>query len=394
VKKIFLKMVFLTLLIMALARLPALPRLCAEAGEEEKYIATDKIVPGMKGYGITVFEGTERERFEVEVLGVLKNVWPKGDIILVRAEHPTLSRTNIISGMSGSPVYIEGKLAGALAFSWYFAKEPIAGVTPIHEMLKIAEDEKGQKRAQAAGRPWPKGEPVARVLLRGAVAAERRQPLAKDFGPGPERKGFSLEPLATPVAVSGFSKNTLALLERNLGHLGLIFTQGDAGTAPAEQEETPKETALEPGAAVCIKFMEGDLSMSGVGTVTAKIGEQVLCLGHAFLGEGTVDLPMALAVVHTVMPRQDRSFKFFSALETVGRFTQDQRTGLLGRLGEEAKMFPVALQVKSELGEETYNVKVIDHPLMTPWLLSSVAYDVISGQRRVPLENTLSYELK
>ncbi|KPJ58204.1 MAG: hypothetical protein AMS15_08970 [Planctomycetes bacterium DG_23] len=391
-KKIFLKAVLLSLLVSLSFRASLSPRLFGEAGEQE-YMEVDKIVPGMKGYGFTVFEGTKRERFEIEVLGVLKNVWPKGDMILVRAEHPILSRANIISGMSGSPVFIEGKLAGALAFSWYFAKEPVAGVTPIHEMLKLTEVETGGKPKRVTREVWPQGEPIARVLLRGGRAAEGRQPSAGDIAPAREAKGFSLEPLATPVALSGFSKDTLQLLERNLGPLGLIFTQGEAGGA-AEGEEVAEEAPLEPGAVVCVKFMEGDLRMSGVGTVTTKIGERVLCFGHSFLGEGSVDLPMALGVVHATMPRQDQSFKFFTATKTVGRFTQDERTGLLGQMGEEAKMFPVTLAVKSELGEEAYDVQVIEHPLLTPWLIGSAVYDVLSARRNVPLENTLSYEFK
>jgi len=388
VRRIFLKASLLSIfLVISFAQAPAAP----PGGEE--YMEIEKIVPGMKGYGLTVFEGTKPERFEIEVLGVLKNVWPKGDIILIRAEHPMLSKANIISGMSGSPIYIEEKLAGALAFSWYFSKEPIAGVTPIHEMLRLTEDEKGGKQPKAARRRWPQGKPIARVLLRGGLKVDRRTSPVEGIGLGREAKGFSLEPLATPVAVSGFSKNTLALLERNLGPLGLIFTQGEAGAPAAEAAEIAKEPALEPGAVVCIKFMEGDLDMSGVGTVTAKIDEGVLCFGHSFLGEGSVDLPMALGVIHSTIPRQDRSFKLFSPLKTVGRFTQDQRTGLLGRMGEAAKMVPAALEVKSETSEETYDLKVIDHPLMTPWLLGSAVYNVLSAQREVPYENTLSYEL-
>ena len=387
-RKIFLKAAILSIfLLISFAR-------------AEEYMELEKIVPGMKGYGLSVFEGTKVERFEVEVLGVLKNVWPKGDIILVRAEHPMLSKANIISGMSGSPIYIEDKIAGALAFSWYFSKEPIAGVTPIQEMLKLTDADKARKPAKAARRVWPQGEPIARVLLRGrlwpAPAESSHLPLPQarhTLGLGRVARGFSLEPLATPVAVSGASANTLALLEHNLGPLGLIFTQGEAGQPTAKSEEVAEGLTLEPGAVVCVKFMEGDLDMSGVGTVTTKIGERVLCFGHALLGEGSVDLPMALGVVHTTMPRQDVSFKIFSPLKTVGRFTQDERTGLLGRMGEVAKMVPVVLEVKTEAGEETYNLKVIEHPLMTPWLLGSAVYNVLSAQREVPYENTLEFQV-
>ncbi|MFH0965753.1 MAG: SpoIVB peptidase S55 domain-containing protein [Planctomycetota bacterium] len=391
----------------------------ASAGEWDalQTIPLDEIRPGMKGITKTVFSGTQVEELSLEVVDVVRDVGFDQDAILVRSDDPRLVRYGIVEGMSGSPVYIEGKLAGAVAFSWMFSKEPIAGVTPIAEMLEIPQ------RAAAAGsgtvRPpalTREGERRAAHRLQGRFLREyyERMGVAGRLPwytreDEPARKALPEVPGArrTPVWVQGMDDRALAYLGTQLQDLALLPLAGAAqasGAAPTRPASTP----LEPGSVVGVRLADGDVDITAIGTVTARMGDAILALGHGFLFEGEVDLPMVAGRVNAIIPSMIASFKVGTALETVGRFRADMTSGLYGTLGEEAPMIPVEFRYEGELGkdgadaaatqaapeERVFRYRVANHPRVAAELVPAVAYGLSMRWGRLPDENTVSYSVR
>jgi hypothetical protein len=317
------------------------------------FMEVEELRPGMRGIGRTVFSGTKVEDFDVEILGVLENVWPEGDLILVRIEGGPLEKTGVISGMSGSPVYIEGRLIGALAFAWPFAREAIAGVTPIKDMLSI----------------WD----VDKDIMATDSSLSWNQPLVGEGGPG----AFTLKPLPSPLTLSGFDSQVLREMTPALEQFGFLVTQGGGG-ATAEKEEVP----LVPGAAVGVPLIKGDLSAVAIGTLTYRRGDKILALGHPMLFAGTTDLPLSGAYIHAVMPSQMISFKLGSATQTVGRISQDRRAAIAGEVGNFARMIPFEMKLKGGGASKNYNFEVIRNRILTPLLFQWVASNVILTRAR------------
>lgn len=292
-------------------------------------MGVDEVKPGMKGVGRTVFQGNEIEEFGVEILGVLKGGAVGGDIILARLEGGPLKETGVISGMSGSPVYLDGKLVGALAYRWgWFQKEPIVGITPIREMLEV--------------------------------------PSGRDGG---MRSRTSLRPLPLPIAVTGGADNLIPALNW-LEELGMVPVPG---SFPVEDSGF----ILEPGAAVGVKLIEGDLDFTAVGTLTYLAGDTVLAFGHSFFEAGKVDFPLCGAWVHTVIPSQAASFKVSSPSIPLGRITQDRAAGIAGLLGESPQLIPLIIEVKTESGERGYNFRVVNHRVLTPRLMGIALFNTL-----------------
>jgi len=327
-------------------------------------IPVDEIEPGLKGYGYTVFSGREPERFEAEVVGVMRNAAPGTSYILAKLSGRGLETTGVAGGMSGSPVWIDGRLAGAVSFGWPFALEAIAGITPIEDMRGLAAADRGPDAVvPAAGRSAPPSPPVPLEKLATADLPadllERelaRLRLAAGAAPAGAVPGIQW----TTV---GFGAESEALLRRGLG-----------AVAPAGEAAPPDPAAppLVRGGAVAAVLVDGDLRLAATGTVTDILGDRVLAFGHPFLGLGPVSLPMASAEVVTVLSNAYSSFKISNLGPVVGAFVEDRQAGILGRLGETAPTIPLTLRVAgaAEAAPREFRMRLAKVPQMTPLLLA------------------------
>jgi hypothetical protein len=371
----------LLLLLAALGPAGATPLL----GPDEA-LTIDQIRPGMRGYGKSVFEGTRIETFKVTVIGVLRKIDFGGDMILIRVESgPVVSRKQgVSSGMSGSPIYIDGRLIGALAYAWPFAKEPIAGVTPIHQMLEAFEPGSSGLRASgslsAAGKPLLiEGRPVSRVtVLPEAVS-----------GQSPPRDTFYLAPVATPLMVSGMGRPGMEALRRRLSRYNVLAMPGPGRVDPAQAGTKTRGAPFEPGAAIGALLVEGDVEITAVGTVTYVKGDRVIAFGHPLFGLGAVDLPMTTAYVHGVFPSAEVSFKMASSVSTVGRVSQDRNWSIGGHLGEQASLIPSRFRIRDrDRGvEREYSIRSIQHRDLTSLVIYSSLLNAI-GSVAPPEEGT------
>ncbi|TVM03780.1 MAG: hypothetical protein CV087_03475 [Candidatus Brocadia sp. WS118] len=343
----------------------------------ENVMNVDEIMPGMKGYGKTVFTGDRIEIFNVEVLGILRNWEAKSNMILVRMSGGPLEKSGIIAGMSGSPVYISNRLIGAVAYGWSFAKEPIAGITPIEEMkstlLNIPPQEKGILPASA---DWdiPSFSQEGLLAKPTATSSIPQESTYHDAGK------ITLTPILSPLVVSGVESDVLKNMQPLFHSYGWYPVQGGSYALPADP---PEKSRLVPGASVAAILIRGDLSAAIVGTVTYVDGDNVLAFGHPFLQTGNADLPMASAYVYTVLSSQSNSVKMASPGEIVGRIRQDRRSGIAGILGESSRMIPCHIEVEGSQ-KLKYDFEIVDNKLLTPSLILMAAQSaVLSTERKV-----------
>jgi hypothetical protein len=340
-----------------------------------RYMSIDEVRPGMVGIGRTVFEGDRVEEFKVHVLGVLNNVaGPRRNLVLARLEGGPLANTGVIAGMSGSPVYVDGRLLGAVAYSLgQFSKEPIAGITPIAEMVESAGP---QARRPASDRP------ALQVPLtpESAVAAIRRafSWFQRPFAERPEdvlasgleghsaAVGTLLRPIATPLALGGFSGPMADGLSAAFRDTGFVPMNGDAARQAAAGSA---RAALKPGDAVGVNLITGDLMMGATGTVTEVDGNQVYAFGHPFYNLGPTQFPMTRAHVFTLLPSLASSMKIATTGETIGTFLQDRSTAIAGTLGKGPDLIPVNITLDTERGlRKSFTFQVVNDQLFTPLL--------------------------
>lgn len=313
-------------------------------------IAVGEVQTGQRGYGLSVFSGGEPERFEVEVVGVLRNIMgPDTDYILARLTGKGLEKSGVIGGMSGSPVFLDGRLAGAVAFGWPFANEAIAGITPIADMRQLS---------GLPGLDTPPAVPPPPVKLADLVAG--RLPAGLLAAPMPAFVPPLGQGSTTGVQwfSSGFGERSLGLLRQSLGS---VAPSGQAGQAAAP---------LAPGSAVAAVLVDGDLRLAAAGTVTDRVGDEVFAFGHSFLGLGPVQVPMANAEIVTVLSSQYSSFKIANIGEIVGAFEQDRRAGIQGRIGAAAPMVPMELRIKGPR-PRTFHMRLAEVPQFLPMLAGS-----------------------
>ncbi len=317
----------------------------------------------MKAKGRTVFAGSAIEEFDVEILGTLENVGPKQSLIVGRLAGGSLGKTGAPAGMSGSPVYIDGKLAGAVAFTFPFATEPIAGIRPIAQM--VAGFEGPPRSAQAA--------PLDMLAaLREAVGLER-PPAA---GRGEAEAGFL--PIATPVSLAGFSARTAEVFGRQLRNLGLRPVQGSGGGL-----RTDPGGPIEPGAMIAVGLIRGDLQVNASGTVTHVDGSRVFAFGHRFISSGGAELPMMRASVLALVPSLNNSFKLTGAGGLIGKIFLDRETGIAGELGAEPDLVPCTIRLRStDGGIHEYDLELVRDPQLTPFLLQLAVFSAIDATER------------
>ena len=320
----------------------------------------------MRGVAYTVFEGIKPEPMEVEVLGVLRNTnGPKGDVILVRLHGQKVEYTGVVAGMSGSPVYLEGKLAGAVAFRiGEFSKEPIAGVTPIANMLEINALDKSPAEEASATKPGIRA--VAdKTAAPGSTAALTDS--AQSFA-------NYLKPIETPLVFNGFSEETMRLFAPQFATAGIVPVMGAGSISDAKQPEP-----LEPGSAVSAVLVRGDMDIEATCTVTYLDSQRLLACGHPLLQFGSVDLPMNKAEVLATLPSPLNAFKIVNTTEQAGVFVQDRHTGIMGVFNKQPDMIPVTLSIHGGAGTKDFHYEVLNNAKLSPVAIMATVFNALHG---------------
>ena len=333
-------------------------------------IAVDQIHAGMRGVAYTVFEGIKPESMEVEVLGVLHNVnGPKGDVILVRLHGPKVEYTGVVAGMSGSPIYLDGKLAGALAFRiGEFSKEPIAGVTPIADMLEINALDKSPAEETVATKPAVTSAAGKTAAPAGAATLSSTQDFAgHDFA-------NYLQPIETPLVFNGFSEDAVRRFAPEFASAGIVPVMG-AGSVSNDKQPEP----LEPGSAVSAILVRGDMDIAATCTVTYVVPERLLACGHPLLQFGSVDLPMNKAQVLATLPSPLNAFKIVNTTEEAGVFVQDRHTGIMGVFNRQPDMIPVTLAIHNGTSAKEFHYEVLNNPRLSPVAIMATVYNALHG---------------
>ena len=336
-------------------------------------LPVDQIKAGMKGKGRTVFAGNKIEEFNVEILGVLHNWAPKKDLILARLEGGVLERTGVMEGMSGSPVYIEGKLIGAISYSIAsFSKDALSGITPIEEMLKIEE------------RDLPKFSYSTSIPVKKYMTLDDLFEVQKEYintNPVSVVQGQTLTPLSIPLVFSGFSPKVLERATPFFSRIG--FAPISAGLSGQVLDKIPsQDIRLRGGDPVGAQLISGDMDMTAIGTVTYVEGDKVLAFGHPLYNLGGVDYIMTKARVLTVVPSLQTSSKLAVTDIPVGRFTQDRNAGVFGELGKSPRLIPMNIRLINDNDEKTYTVNVIDDKMLTPSLVNVVISNILYAEER------------
>ncbi len=334
------------------------------------------IKPGMKGYGLTVFQGTRIERFEVEVLGVLPKANVGHDLIFIKMlGGPLNSRgVNIAAGMSGSPIYINGRLAGAVSMTfWGFPKEPQCLVTPIEDMLEALDNRLPKEPAGMV-----RGQAEPQTITFGG----RRLIIAPNNAPPAQGDALVFTRPFVPVMVSGLSARGVQRLNALLQPYNLYAMPGPGRAEPLAKQMPP----LQPGSAVGVALVTGDVDVSAIGTVTYCDGNRVLIFGHPLMGIGAIEAPLTTAYVFDVVPSYSRSVKIAAPVSVVGMTTQDRLFSVAGELGKRPAMVPVTVDVEDLTTgrKRRFQAQVVQHPLLTGQLVSLVAYETLSQIRGTP----------
>src|SRR5437764_9215782 len=334
----------------------------AQTSKSVETIPVSQIHAGMHGVAYTVFEGTKPEAMQVEVLGVLKNAnGPKGDSILVRLGGAQAEYTGVVAGRSGSPVYFDGKLAGALAFRiGEFSKEPIAGVTPIAEMLEINAMDRS---------------PVSGSL----PATSSSDATSRTASPGVSTiptQNFAnyLKPIEAPLVFNGFSEETIQRFAPQFAAAGIVPVMGTGSVSDAKQPEP-----LEPGSAISAILVRGDMDIAATCTVTYMDPQRLLACGHPLLQYGMVDMPMTKAQILATLPSPMNAFKIVNATEEVGSFVQDRHTGIMGRFDKQPHMIPVTLNVHGGPVPRSYHFEVLSNSKITPLLMMTTVFNSLQS---------------
>ena len=334
------------------------------AAQSSEILPLEQVRPGMQGYAYTIFAGDQVEKFDLEVIGVMPNfLGPRQSIILVQLKGPKVERTGVVAGMSGSPVYLDGKLAGALSLKLgIFTKDPIAGVTPIEDVV----------------RPPAQSRPSASAPLPVDPSALPRSNTSFSLP-----SGSTLAPIETPLVFSGFQSATLQLFAPQIQSYGFVAAQG--GTSAAR----PEDAHLVPGDMAGMVLVQGDASINSACTVTAVQADRVFLCGHPFLNLGDVQLPMARSRVLTTLSSDLASTKIVNVGGSIGTITGDHLTAVTGKLGAPPAMIPLDLAVATSLGEKKLHFDVVNHPKLTPLLVAITTFNGLTQNAIYGEGNTL-----
>ncbi len=351
--------------------------------DAQRYIKVDEIKPGMEGYCLTDYGNAGVEKFGIRVVNVVHNFEPGRNVILVMGTDDRFVHTGIVAGCSGSPVYIDGRLAGALALGWTFAKDPLYGVTPIEEMLQVGL----ACGASAPNAPAHTGAFTFDFSKPLDLAAVNEQMTSKKLlGTG---KSTGATALPCPLLVSGLPAEACRQMVGQLEALGFTAVPGLSGNEPSLEGKV----SLVPGATVTIPLVSGDIRMEVLGTITEVCGDRIYGFGHSFLGCGPTNLPMAGGKVYTVISSVMRSFKLGTCSEIVGAITADESGAIFGRVGAKPDMVPLTIHVEhfNALENRTYNCQVAYNPMLTAALVRSALEGAAYQVGTFPLEHCIEY---
>lgn len=371
------------------------------AFDPARHMRVAEVKNGMTGYGLSVFQGTKIERFEVEVVSVLRNFNPKYDVVLIRCKGANLEHTGGVAGMSGSPVYLrddkgKDRMIGAFAYGWQAAKDPLAGVQPIEYMLAMPQQAAGK---EPASEPKTNGKKRAFWTIGESFAApwnSTHRTLDARNTPATMQAGFGtsdLRPLATLLMSSGLPQAAIDKFSPLLRQYGMMPVQaGGAGADTSGRYGAPAK--LEPGSAIAVPIVTGDMDLTAIGTVTEVIDGRVFAFGHAFFSEGEVSLPMGSAYIHSVIPSLISSFKLGSVTGVQGTLQNDQIVGIAGKLGPSPATIPVQIHCVYEDGTSdlTYRFNVAKHPKLTPMAAGMATMAAVRSNRDLPQFHTVDYD--
>lgn len=362
-----------------------------EAGNQ--FFPVEQVKPGMRAIGYTVFNGSEPKKFELEILGVLTSFPNPGqNAVLSKLLGQELNHTGVFQGMSGSPVYIDGKLLGAVAFGYQFAKDPIAGITPIKEMIAVFDQKQNNKKPDQ-----PRSVSFSEISFN----ADSRE--YKDFVESLNGKSVAgvqavaapgsaqvLMPIATPLSITGVAPEVVARFAPLFQSWGFAPVAGVSGAAQIGDLKKASAETLKPGSTIVVPLVRGDYSLSAAGTVTYRDGNRIYAFGHPFLSLGVSEFPMHEGEVVTVMSSQATSFKLSFPTAMVGTLRGDRSTGILGELGVAPRMIPVTINLKTSLGNhQTYNFDVVADRFLTPILMQMTVLSTITSTERAIGDSTL-----
>src|SRR5215204_3522294 len=383
------------LLIALLATLAAAQTPVANMPSAPALFPLEDLRPGMKGTARTVFSGSEAEEFGVEILGVLPGFpGPRQSAIIARLSGSNVEKTGVFAGMSGSPVYIDGKIVGAIAFSFPFSKEPIAGITPIKQMIELFNKGPENVRpkeprvvsfSQLAGTDWKANLPKPSVssvsLLAPVSVGSPLMPLL----------GQQMTPIATPLVFSGITQESLSMFAPQLVANGLLPVSGVGGSAAITPLAEVNGNTFPPGSSISVQLVRGDYSLAAAGTVTLRDEDRIYAFGHPFLSLGASDMPMTEASVVTVISNMNNSFKLAVPGRMVGAISQDRASGIFGLLRQAPKMIPVKVNLHTSRDRnDTYSYEIANDSFLTPLLLNITLFNTITSSERALGDSTIT----
>lgn len=399
-------------IVLLIALILTLTNLSLASDRSSPYFPLEQIKPGMKAIGRTIFQGSEVEEFNVEILGVLPGLTgsPKRSVIIVRLSGPLAERTGVFAGMSGSPVYIDGKLVGAIAYSFPFSKEPIGAITPIQDTLSMFESKDSNEKREPVGRSFKDlvmasqaRELNFNMLPTSGLPTTLNQPIsitAQSAASIPALGNFvgqNLMPIASPLAFSGIDPGSMQYFSNYFQAMGLYPIAASGVTSKGELQPSNADT-LTPGKTIAVELVRGDLGLAAFGTVTWRDGDKIYAFGHPFFAPGGIgisEMPMTEGRVITVVPSINNSFKLAIGEKMVGTIIQDRATGIYGKLGAVAKMIPLKISMTTSRGiKQDYQMEMISDDTLTPLLMQIVTLGSITATERTAGELTLDMDCK
>ncbi len=372
----------------------------AQQNKQQKtdFFPIDKVKPGMRAVGYTVVVGGEPKKFDLEILGVLKGFPnPQQSAVLSRLLGEEMNHTGVFQGMSGSPVYIDGKLLGAVAFGYQFAKDPIAGITPIQHMIEVFEQRQGDDKQgdQKVGQPRPVSFSEIAFNENSREFADFVKGFSNANGAGAQAVsapsgGQVLMPIATPLAFTGVPPEVVARFAPLFQSWGFAPVAGGSGASEISELKKADANTLKPGSTIVVPLVRGDYSLAAAGTVTYRDGNRIYAFGHPFLSLGVSEFPMHEGEVVTVMSSTAASFKLSIPTAMVGTLRGDRSTGIYGELGVAPRMIPVEINLKTSRGENrTYKFDMVADRFLTPILTQMTVLSTIASTERTIGDSTL-----
>jgi hypothetical protein len=354
--------------------------------DRTKYIGLDEIEPGIKAYCLTVFNDTLVEKFNFEVLSVIHNIEPRRNAIIIKGTDERFIHAGIVAGCSGSPVYVEGRLAGAMSFGWYFSKDPLYGVTPIEEMLAVGDDANSGDTGERQGNmrlAIDFSKPLDLFRIENQIMTSLQQQ---------SNSNYSQKILPLTMVASGIPDSAAAELDSLFAPFGIMTIPGPSAGA----QDSDVDVQLSPGSVLAVPLVSGDIDLSVIGTASEVDDDKVFGFGHPFLGYGPVNLPMATGRVHTVVANTMRSFKLASPVKTVGTLIVDEAAAVRGEIGKTPATIPMTINVRryNDPDLQSYKCLVADNLMLTPILLRISLLSAATQRGNLPPDHTLVYRTK